>query len=124
MSTVFNNSAVQEKLVNFFLDKGGPVAGIGLCMASLGWVAIGIVRKSWDSALLGFTFFWLAVSATSIFWRSKRNAQMQVTLAAEQIEADPNRPLNSTTVPEVRQAIAELPQTIPLTKPRAARRKR
>ena len=124
MSTVFNNSAVQEKLVNFFLDKGGPVAGIGLCMASLGWVAIGIVRKSWDSALLGFTFFWLAVSATSIFWRSKRNAQMQVTLAAEQIEADPNRPLNSTTVPEVRQAIAELPQAVPMTKPRAARRKR
>ena len=105
--SVLHNPAVQEKLVNFLLDKGGPVAGIGLCMASLCWVALGIIRKSWEGALLGFTFFWLAVSATSIFWRSKRNAQIAASIAAEQIIGDRRRPDNATAIPEVRKAIVE-----------------
>jgi len=96
-----------EKLVGWMIEKGGPVAGGGLCMASLCWVAIGIVRKSWETALLGFTFFWIAVSATSIFWRSKRNGQTQAAIAAEQIINDRRRPDNTTTVPEVHKAIVE-----------------
>jgi hypothetical protein len=107
MSSPLQNPAIQEKLVNFFLEKGGPIAGIGLCMASLCWVALGIIRKSWEGALLGFTFFWLAVSATSIFWRSKRNSQLVASVAAEQIIQDRRRPDNATAIPEVHKAIVE-----------------
>ncbi len=115
MSSVFQNEKVQEKVVDWMIDKGGPVSGIALCCSALCWVGLGIIRKSPESVLLGLTFFFLAVAATSIWVGSKRNRQMTATVAAEQIEADPNRPQNTTAVPEVRRALAAMPRSVPIT---------
>lgn len=122
VSTVFQNEKVQERVVEWLIDKGGPVSGIALCCSALCWVGLGIVRKSPESILLGLTFFFLAVAATSIFVGGKRNRQITTAVAAEQIVSDPNRPTNATAIPEVRKAVAALPREVKITAAKSKKR--
>jgi hypothetical protein len=107
MSNGFLTPGITEKLLGWLIEKGGPVAGISCCLASLSFIALQLFRKNWEGALFGFMLFWLAVGLTSVFFRSKRNAQIVTTVAAEQIIRDRRNPDNGTSVPEVHRAIVE-----------------
>ena len=98
---------MNPKLLDFLIQRGGPVSGVCIVGAAVVKVYVGFRHHSTDDVLDGLFWLFIALSIAAVFFRSKRNAEIVTGIAAEAKIQDPDLQASSS-VPEVQARIEKI----------------